>query len=102
MCCSLKRSLTGLRSRTRIWCRPSSCTWPRHVPSVPQHNPLRQHPIVDKYDLSALRCILSGAAPLGHETEVACAKRLHCAVKQAYGMTEMSPASHIKCGSCGP
>ncbi|KPL86356.1 hypothetical protein SE16_13620 [Ardenticatena maritima] len=56
---------------------------------------LAKHPIVDQYDLSALRMIMSGAAPLGEELAVAVSERLGCKVKQAYGMTEASPATHI-------
>eukprot|EP01102_Stenamoeba_stenopodia_P019286 TRINITY_DN7247_c0_g1_i1.p1 TRINITY_DN7247_c0_g1~~TRINITY_DN7247_c0_g1_i1.p1 ORF type:complete len:581 (-),score=97.94 TRINITY_DN7247_c0_g1_i1:107-1849(-) len=70
---------------------------------------LAKHPAVAHYDLSHLKIIFSGAAPLGSETEIQCMKRIPgCTVKQAYGMTEMSPASHItpdskiKSGSVGP
>lgn len=56
---------------------------------------LAKHPLVDEFDLSALKVLFSGAAPLGSETEVAVAQRLGCLVKSAYGMTELAPASHI-------
>ena len=46
---------------------------------------LAKHPIVDKYDLSSLECLMSGAAPLGEEVQAACAERLDCLVKQAWG-----------------
>lgn len=59
---------------------------------------LAKHPLVDKYNLTKLRTITSGAAPLGGELEVACAKRLNCNVLQGYGMTEVSAASHINPG----
>jgi acyl-CoA synthetase (AMP-forming)/AMP-acid ligase II len=52
---------------------------------------LARHPAVDRYDLSSLRLVTSGAAPLGPELEVACAERLGCPVNQAYGMTEAVP-----------
>lgn len=55
---------------------------------------LGKHPLVDSYDLSALRYITSGAAPLSEEVASACAERLDCVVKQGYGMTELSPVSH--------
>ena len=55
---------------------------------------LAKHPMVDEYDLSSLRFMLSGAAPLDADLAVACAKRLGCAVVQGYGMTELSPVSH--------
>lgn len=59
---------------------------------------LTKHPLVDKYDLSHLRTITSGAAPLGADLEIACMKRLHCLALQGYGMTEVSAASHINPG----
>lgn len=59
---------------------------------------LAKHPLVDKYNLSKLQRISSGAAPLGPEIELACAKRLNCTVLQGYGMTEVSAASHINPG----
>ncbi len=57
---------------------------------------LAKHPLVDKYDLSKLRLIISGAAPLGAEVEEAVIARLGCAVTQGYGMTESSPVIHIR------
>ncbi len=56
---------------------------------------LAKHPVVDRYDLSSLECLMSGAAPLGVDIQVACAKRLKCIVKQAWGMTETSPCGTI-------
>jgi acyl-CoA synthetase (AMP-forming)/AMP-acid ligase II len=79
----------------------------RFLEIVPQHKVTRaylvppiilalaKHPIVAKYDLSSLKCIMSGAAPLGSEIQMACADRLKCVVKQAWGMTELSPAGTI-------
>jgi 4-coumarate--CoA ligase len=55
---------------------------------------LAKHPLVDKYDLSALRFIFSGAAPLSAELADECAARLNCLVLQGYGMTELSPVTH--------
>ncbi len=55
---------------------------------------LAKHPLVDNYDLSALRWMLSGAAPLSAELAIECGKRLGCEVVQGYGMTELSPVSH--------
>ncbi len=51
--------------------------------------------VVDDYDLSSLRLLTSAAAPLGGDLARACAKRLGCRVKQAYGMTEVSGGTHI-------
>jgi acyl-CoA synthetase (AMP-forming)/AMP-acid ligase II len=56
---------------------------------------LAKHPAVDGVDLSALKYVLSAAAPLDGELAEACAKRLGLhAVLQAYGMTELSPGTH--------
>jgi acyl-CoA synthetase (AMP-forming)/AMP-acid ligase II len=56
---------------------------------------LVKHPLVDEFDLSSLRLVHSGAAPLSAELELACAKRLGCRVRQGYGLTETSPATHF-------
>lgn len=63
---------------------------------------LAKHPLVSKYDLSSLEMILSGAAPLSGEIALACQNRLGCVVKQGYGMTEMSPVTHIASADFGP
>ncbi|MFC0439545.1 AMP-binding protein [Kutzneria buriramensis] len=55
---------------------------------------LAKHPMVDSYDLSAMKVLFSGAAPLDEELAEAVHKRLGCKIKQGYGMTEMSPVSH--------
>lgn len=55
---------------------------------------LAKHPIIDQYDLSSVRQLFSGAAPLGGEIADAAASRLGCSVAQGYGMTELSPVSH--------
>ncbi|MFI7542045.1 AMP-binding protein [Actinoplanes sp. NPDC049599] len=51
---------------------------------------LAHHPVVDRYDLSSLRAVGVGAAPLGADPEQRCAERLGCAVSQGLGMTEAS------------
>ena len=55
---------------------------------------LAKHPMVDDYDLSSLRLIFSGAAPLSGELAAEARKRLNIAVVQGYGMTELSPVTH--------
>ena len=50
---------------------------------------------IDGHDASSLRVVTSGAAPLGEDLARACAQRLGCRVKQAYGLTEVGGASHI-------
>ncbi|HZT59892.1 MAG TPA: 4-coumarate--CoA ligase family protein [Pyrinomonadaceae bacterium] len=56
---------------------------------------LAKHPLVDSYDLSSLKLIFSGAAPLGAELTRECSARLACEIVQGYGMTEASPATHV-------
>ena len=55
---------------------------------------LAKSPLVDGHDLSSLRRIVCGAAPLGAELTREAAARVGCPVIQAYGMTELSPLSH--------
>jgi acyl-CoA synthetase (AMP-forming)/AMP-acid ligase II len=56
---------------------------------------LAKHPLIDSYDLSSLDTIMSGAAPLDADLGHAVAERLGCRVVQGYGMSELSPVSHI-------
>ena len=55
---------------------------------------LAKQPLVDEFDLSSLEFMLSGAAPLSAELEVACGERLGCRMLQGYGLTETSPTTH--------
>ncbi|HVS63470.1 MAG TPA: AMP-binding protein [Thermoanaerobaculia bacterium] len=55
---------------------------------------LAKHPVVDQYDLSSLKFLNSGAAPLGEDLAVAVKQRIGCVVKQGYGLTETSPVTH--------
>lgn len=67
-----------------------------HV-APPLVNFLVKHPLVDQYlPLPALRELFCGAAPLDDDTAAAAKTKLDLQfVRQGYGMTEMSPASHI-------
>ncbi len=56
---------------------------------------LAKHPAVDGRDLSRLRTVMSGAAPLGGELAEQVAGRVGADVIQGYGMTETSPVTHI-------
>ncbi|WJX60109.1 4-coumarate--CoA ligase 3 [Trifolium repens] len=74
---------------------------------------LAKNPIVAEFDLSSIRLVLSGAAPLGEELEEMLRNRIPQAVLgQGYGMTEAGPvlsmslsfAKHplpVSSGSCG-
>jgi acyl-CoA synthetase (AMP-forming)/AMP-acid ligase II len=55
---------------------------------------LAKHPAVEDADLSSLRFLMSGAAPLGAELAGEVEARLGCMVAQGYGMTETSPVTH--------
>ena len=70
---------------------------------------LSKSPLVDDYDVSKLKMIFSGAAPLDSSLTRACMDRLKCQIRQGYGMTETSPVTHsspsnhqeVKFGSVG-
>jgi acyl-CoA synthetase (AMP-forming)/AMP-acid ligase II len=55
---------------------------------------LTRAPQVQSHNLSALRVIHCGAAPLAHEIASACRERLGVEIRYGYGMTEVSPLSH--------
>lgn len=57
---------------------------------------LSKNPIVDKFDLSSLRMMSSGAAPLTRELVDAVYKRLKLPIKQGYGLSETSPTTHTQ------
>lgn len=69
---------------------------------------LAKHPMIDNFDMSSLNMIISAAAPLGADVEQEVCQRLDCGVKQAWGMSELSPIGtftsdyNIKSGSIGP
>ena len=56
---------------------------------------LAKHPLIDEFDLSSIDVVFSGAAPLDGELASSVASRIGCAVRQGYGMTELSPVSHV-------
>ena len=60
---------------------------------------LAKHPLVDNYDLSALDQVFIAAAPSGAELTDAVSARLGCTVLQGFGMTELSPVSHLVPGN---
>jgi len=57
---------------------------------------LARDPTVDKYDLTSVRMITSGAAPLTKELVDSVYKRLKIKISQAYGLTEASPVTHAQ------
>lgn len=70
---------------------------------------LAKSPMVEKFDLSSLKDVSSGAAPLGEDLSKALTQRIPSInwFRQGYGMTELSPVSHatpcdnVKYGSVG-
>jgi acyl-CoA synthetase (AMP-forming)/AMP-acid ligase II len=72
---------------------------------------LAKNPVVDKYELTSLRTVFSGAAPLRENLALAASDRLGCLILQGYGLTETSPVTHamrahgparVKAASIGP
>ncbi|ORY11198.1 4-coumarate-CoA ligase-like protein [Clohesyomyces aquaticus] len=57
---------------------------------------LSKHPDVSKYDLSSIRMMNSGAAPLTRELVQALHDRLKIPIKQGYGLSETSPTTHTQ------
>jgi acyl-CoA synthetase (AMP-forming)/AMP-acid ligase II len=56
---------------------------------------LAKSPLVDQFDLSSVKTIFCGAAPLGRELSMETSQRIGCPVTQGYGMTEASPVTHL-------
>ena len=52
-----------------------------------------KHPMIERFNLSNLHTLFSGAAPLGSELTKAVEARLPIQVRQGYGMTELSPVT---------
>jgi acyl-coenzyme A synthetase/AMP-(fatty) acid ligase len=63
---------------------------------------LGKHEIVDRYDLSSLRMLNSGAAPLTKDLVDVVHKRLNVPIKQGYGLSETSPVTHeqVRLSNC--
>lgn len=54
-----------------------------------------KNPAVARFDLSSVRLVFSGAAPLSEDLARELSKKLGCPVVQGYGMTEASPVTHL-------
>ena len=75
--------LEALKQRVTVGfrCRPSSSS--------------SQSTLVQQYDLSALRYIFSGAAPLDGATQQTLSEQLGIPLHQGWGMTELSPIGTV-------
>lgn len=62
---------------------------------------LSRNPLVDSFDLSKLEVLHCGAAPLSVEVANACSERLGVRISYGYGMTELSPLSHLSYRNVG-
>ncbi|KAJ6824474.1 putative 4-coumarate--CoA ligase 3 [Iris pallida] len=74
---------------------------------------ITKNPTVDRYDLSSIRMIMSGAAPMGKELESKLIEKIpNATLGQGYGMTEAGPVLSmclafakepfdVKSGACG-
>lgn len=56
---------------------------------------MAKHPIVNDFDISSVRMVICGAAPLDGETGDAAARRLGARLLQGFGMTELACVSHV-------
>jgi len=77
-----------------LWCRlvqDHKITYAYVVP--PMLLLLTKHPKVGEYDLSSVRMVNSGAAPLSEDLVKATFKRTGIRVKQGYGLSETSPTA---------
>jgi acyl-CoA synthetase (AMP-forming)/AMP-acid ligase II len=72
---------------------------------------LATEPGIEDHDLSSLKIVISGAAPLDEDLATRAEQRIGAPVRQGYGLTELSPVSHksafsridrIPAGSVGP
>ena len=57
---------------------------------------LGKSPVVSNYDLSSVRMLNSGAAPLTRDLVDAVYQRLKIPIKQGYGLSETSPTTHTQ------
>jgi acyl-CoA synthetase (AMP-forming)/AMP-acid ligase II len=56
---------------------------------------MAKSPAVGQFDLSSVRLVFCGAAPLSDDVARELAGKLGCPVVQGYGMTEASPVTHL-------
>ncbi|KAI9907098.1 hypothetical protein PsorP6_003277 [Peronosclerospora sorghi] len=71
------------------WESSSSDSTPWFIPAWPA---IGKIPLLNEFDLSSTKFIVSYGAPIGKQVESVVHKRLGLQLKQIYGMTEISPA----------
>jgi acyl-CoA synthetase (AMP-forming)/AMP-acid ligase II len=55
---------------------------------------LAKSPVVERYDMSSVKTVLSGAAPLDENVARMLEQRIGARVSQGYGLSETSPVTH--------
>ncbi|KAF2720259.1 acetyl-CoA synthetase-like protein [Polychaeton citri CBS 116435] len=91
------RSLVMSKFDIESWCQlaqTQKVTFAYIVPPVALQ--LAKAPLVEKYDLSSIRMLHSGAAPLTKELVETLYERLGLKIKQGYGLSETSPTTHMQ------
>jgi len=84
------RNVTNLRYNRKLFLRTIQKYKIRGIPVVPPLlDFMAQHPLVEKYDLSSVRLVFCGAAPLSKgSADLVMSKFPNIKVEQGYGMTE--------------
>lgn len=63
---------------------------------------LAKHPLVDSYNITSIKDMITASAPLGGDVLKATSERINCKlIRQAYGLTETSPVTHMMSRSLG-
>ena len=63
---------------------------------------LAKHPLVEKYNVTSIEDLITAAAPLGGDVLKSASERTRCKlIRQAYGLTEASPITHMMAKSLG-
>lgn len=67
---------------------------PTHFPAVPAiYTAINNYKGLDKYDLSSIKCCVSGGAPLPVEVKKKFEELTACTLVEGYGLTESSPVA---------
>lgn len=91
------KSIVLPRFDINSWCdaiQKYRCTYVYIVPPVALL--LAKHPDIPKYDLTSIRMMLCGAAPMTAEVQDAVYDRLKLKIRQGYGLSEASAVAHLQ------